>query len=60
MTAQQVADVLMVRGSTVEDYARCGVLPYVKIGRHHSFIRSQVGGAIAELADRWGADPTAR
>jgi excisionase family DNA binding protein len=41
MTAKQIADVLQMRVSTVEGYARRGVLPSVKVGRHRRFVRSE-------------------
>lgn len=53
MTARDVAAILQLRVSTVEDYARRGVLPCIKLGRHRRFLRSQVERAIAELADTW-------
>lgn len=53
MTSQQVADVLRLRVSTVEDYARRGVLPSLKLGRHRRFLRSEVEDAIARLSSSW-------
>jgi excisionase family DNA binding protein len=49
MTAQQLADLLLVRKSTVEDYARRGLLPSLKLGRHRRFIRSDVIDAVEQL-----------
>jgi excisionase family DNA binding protein len=49
MTAPQIAEVLQVRVSTVEAYARRGLLPSVKLGRHRRFIKSEVERAIAQL-----------
>jgi excisionase family DNA binding protein len=49
MTAQQLADLLLVRKSTVEDCARRGLLPSLKLGRHRRFIRSDVIHAVDEL-----------
>ena len=49
MTAEQVAAVLLVRKSTVEDYARRGLLPSLKLGRHRRFVRSDVIAAIDAL-----------
>ena len=40
MTADQVAELLQMRRSTVEDYARRGLLPSIKLGRHRRFVRS--------------------
>ncbi len=42
LTAEQLADLLGMRKSTVEDYARRGVLPSLKLGRHRRFVRSDV------------------
>lgn len=47
LTAAEVAAILRLRVSTVEDYARRGVLPSVKVGRHRRFVRSQLERAIA-------------
>lgn len=46
LTAEQLAALLRVRKSTVEDYARRGLLPSLKLGRHRRFIRSDVIDAI--------------
>jgi excisionase family DNA binding protein len=50
MTGQQVAALLLLPISTVMDYARRGVLPSIKLGKHRRFVRSQVERAIVELA----------
>ena len=50
MTAEQMAGILQMRVSTVEGYARRGLLPSVKVGRHRRFIRSDVEQAIARLS----------
>ena len=52
LTPRQVAALLQMRQSTVEDYARRGLLPSFKLGRHRRFVRSDVGRAIARLSDR--------
>jgi excisionase family DNA binding protein len=49
MTAREVADTLRLRVSTVEAYARRGLLPSVKLGRHRRFIKSDVERAITLL-----------
>lgn len=49
MTAQQLADLLKMRRSTIEDYARRGLLPSFKLGRHRRFDRSDVLDALDEL-----------
>jgi excisionase family DNA binding protein len=49
MTAAQLAELLMVRKSTVENYARRGLLPSRKLGRHRRFVRSDVVRAVDEL-----------
>lgn len=50
MTAEQVAALLLLPTSTVKDYARRGVLPSLKLGKHRRFVRSQVQSAIEDLA----------
>lgn len=49
MTTQQLADLLKMRRSTIEDYARRGLLPSFKLGRHRRFIRSDVLAALDDL-----------
>jgi excisionase family DNA binding protein len=51
MTARDVAAVLQMKVSTIEDYARRGVLPSVKVGRHRRFIRSKLEQAVGALTD---------
>lgn len=51
VTAREVAAALQMRVSTVEEYARRGLLPSVKLGRHRRFVRSQVDRAIAALTE---------
>lgn len=52
MTAEQVAALLMLPISTVKDYARRGVLPSIKLGKHRRFVRSAVQAALDDLASR--------
>lgn len=49
MTAEQVGELLLLRRSTVEDYARRGLLPSIKLGRHRRFVRSDVLAALEAL-----------
>jgi excisionase family DNA binding protein len=49
MTARQIAETLQMRVSTVEAYARRGLLPSVKLGRHRRFIKSDVERVISEM-----------
>lgn len=49
LTAQQLAGLLAMPASTIEDYARRGVLPSLKLGRHRRFVRSDVLAAIEDL-----------
>jgi excisionase family DNA binding protein len=51
MTAHEVAAALQMKVSTIEAYARRGVLPSVKVGRHRRFIRSQLEHAVGALTD---------
>ena len=46
LTTDEVAELLNIPRSTVSDYARRGVLPSVKLGRHRRFVRSDVDDAI--------------
>jgi excisionase family DNA binding protein len=54
MTADQVATLLLVPISTVTvmDYARRGVLPSIKLGKHRRFVRSAMKAALEDLAQR--------
>jgi excisionase family DNA binding protein len=60
MTAREIAGILQMRVSTVEGYARRGLLPSVKVGRHRRFIKSEVERAIALLLARRAWPPPAR
>ena len=51
MTSNQVAALLQMRPSTIEDYARRGVLPSVKVGRHRRFLRSHLEKAVFALTE---------
>ena len=51
LTADEVAELLHIPRSTVSEYARRGVLPSIKLGRHRRFVRSDVAEAI-ELCER--------
>ncbi len=42
LDAGQVAELLGLKCSTVEDYARRGELPSVRLGRHRRFLRADV------------------
>ena len=54
MTAREVAGLLHAPVSTVEDWARRGVLPSVKVGRRRLYIRQRVE---AELLGEPRAQP---
>ena len=49
MTADQVAQLLQMKRTTIEDYARRGLLPSIKLGRHRRFVRSDVEAALERL-----------
>jgi excisionase family DNA binding protein len=51
LTSTQIAELLQMKRTTVEDYARRGLLPSLKLGRHRRFVRSDVEAAIARLRD---------
>ena len=42
MTAAEVAALMRVPGSTVEDWARRGIIPSKKVGRRRLYIRSRI------------------
>ena len=46
MTAREVAGLLHAPVSTVEDWARRGILPSVKIGRRRLYIRQNIEGVL--------------
>jgi len=46
MTADEVADMLRLRTSTVHEYARRGLLPSIKLGRSRRFVRADVEAEI--------------
>lgn len=49
LTSKQVAELLQMKRTTVEDYARRGLLPSLKLGRHRRFVRSDVESALVAL-----------
>lgn len=49
LTTDQVAELLRLPKSTVADYARRGVMPSIRLGRHRRFIRSDVERWLEEL-----------
>jgi excisionase family DNA binding protein len=49
MTARDVARLLHAPISTVEDWARRGILPSVKIGRRRLYIRQNIEAALTGL-----------
>lgn len=57
LTSNQIAASFAMPRSTVEDYARRGILPSIKIGRHRRFVRDRVEEALRRLTD--GDDPQA-
>jgi excisionase family DNA binding protein len=50
MTARDVARLLHAPVSTVEDWARRGILPSVKIGRRRLYIRQSIEGVLTGKA----------
>jgi excisionase family DNA binding protein len=51
ITAAQLAELLQMKRTTIEDYARRGLLPSIKLGRHRRFVRSDVEAALERLRD---------
>ena len=60
LTTRQVADLLQLPVSTVSDYARRGLLPSFKLGRHRRFMLSRVETAILALATTSTPGPARR
>ena len=54
MSSAQVAELLQMKRTTVEDYARRGLLPSLKLGRHRRFVRSDVEAALDSLRRQRG------
>lgn len=50
LTITDVAEILGLRASTVSDYARRGILPSFKIGRHRRFRRSDIQKWLVECS----------
>jgi len=50
LTSAQVVELLQMKRSTIEDYARRGLLPSLKLGRHRRFVRDDVEAALARLS----------
>lgn len=48
MTAAEVAELLHVSKSTVEDWARRGIVPSKKVGRRRLYIRSKIEALLLE------------
>lgn len=58
LTADEVAELLQLRLSTVQDYARRGLIPSFKLGRFRRFVRADVEAAL-ELLRESGGYPSA-
>ncbi|MGH2798240.1 MAG: helix-turn-helix domain-containing protein [Thermoleophilaceae bacterium] len=56
LSAAEVAELLQLRRSTVEDYARRGLLPSIKLGRFRRFVRADVEAELTRL--RNGGSPS--
>jgi excisionase family DNA binding protein len=48
MSAAEVAELLHVSKSTVEDWARRGIIPSKKVGRRRLYIRSKIETLLLE------------
>jgi excisionase family DNA binding protein len=46
LTVRQVAELLQLPASTVADYARRGLIPSIKLGRHRRYLRDDVLDAV--------------
>ena len=54
MTAAEVAALLRVPRSTVEDWARRGIIPSKKVGRRRLYIRSRIEALLLDDAAEIG------
>lgn len=57
MLGREVARLLRTPVSTVEDWARRGILPSVKIGRRRLYIRLQIETVLTEPSGRTRPQP---
>jgi excisionase family DNA binding protein len=48
-TTTEIAELLQMKRSTVENYARRGLLPSIKLGRHRRFVQSDVEAALLQV-----------
>jgi len=48
MTAAEVADLMRVSRSTVEDWARRGIVPSKKVGRRRLYIRPKIEAVLLD------------
>jgi excisionase family DNA binding protein len=51
LTAEEVAELLQLRPSTVQDYARRGIIPSFKLGRFRRFVRADVEATLELLRE---------
>lgn len=54
LTADEVAELLQLRPSTVQDYARRGIIPSFKLGRFRRFVRADVEATLELLRESGG------
>lgn len=54
LTADEVAELLQLRPSTVQDYARRGIIPSFKLGRFRRFVRADVEATLERLRESGG------
>ena len=59
LTADEVAELLQLRPSTIQDYARRGIIPSFKLGRFRRFVRADVEATL-ELLRESGGYPSPR
>ncbi|MFN8163791.1 MAG: helix-turn-helix domain-containing protein [Solirubrobacterales bacterium] len=58
LTAAEVAERLQLRPSTVQDYARRGIIPSFKLGRFRRFVRADVEATLKLLRESGGYPST--
>jgi excisionase family DNA binding protein len=55
MTAAEVAELLGVPRSTIEDWARRGIVPSKKVGRRRLFLRSRIEDLLLDEGSQAGS-----
>jgi excisionase family DNA binding protein len=52
LTPAEAAEMLAIKESTLRDYARRGLVPSIRVGRHLRFLKSDIRGYLESLRGR--------